>query len=878
MNPQLRVRIKQLFDAALDLEEPARSTYMEEACAADLDLRQAVEELQQGRGAAKGFLDDEVSSDLTPVFRPQQLIAGRFRIVRFHGRGGMGEVYEAWDERLRLRVGLKTIRREQAPDADALQRFQREIRVAREVAHPNLCRVFDLLEHVEPNQSPESVITCLTMEWLEGETLQQCLGRGRPLSLADALPIVRQVSAALDALHAAHIVHRDLKPGNIMLVPSSEGDRRVVVMDFGLAKPLGSGDEWFESNVDSQAGAPYFMAPEQLRNQKSTAASDIYALGLVIDEMVTASRAFSAGSIGALYYQRLWERPLSPIDRSENLPANWCRTILRCLEIEPAARYASAGEIVRELEGHPVSPPSVPARFKIFSWPALLILLVLVGASPFALRPPKVEAAMVVFQIDDLANDPAYAHLSAGMTAALVSRLTKIEGLAVKRFYSVRSKAPLASVTDRFQLDGDLQKHQNRIRLNMRLVDTSKGDSIVWGEAFDTSLDNPLELQLEIVGRAVNELEKQVFSDSTGLAHVQFAGFRAAQSIRELLAWAQPGNHVLPKPSAYHAYLRGKQLFEDRGPASVEVALQLFQQAIAEAPEYAVAHAALADAYRAQIDGRRGEQEILLEKARQSSLLAVRLDSNSPEAHTALAGVQQAMWEWAASEASYRQAINLDPKSPVAYRRYAGLVIQFGRFAEAFSLIQKGLELDPYDYPSQAAYGLCLGLAQRYEEAEKQLKWTLTQKDFITPHNNLGLLYARMGIRSQGEDRKRYLDLALREADSVLALELRGKTGIAAVTPVSTFMFAIIHSARGDEVAAREALQKLEALEQIGRVAPASLALVYASRNDKAAALAYLRQALNIKDRGLLYLKVLSLWDPIRDTDEFREIVAKMRL
>jgi|GEM_PF-1634262 len=878
MNPQLRVRIKQLFDAALDLEEPARSTYMEEACAADLDLRQAVEELQQGRGAAKGFLDDEVSSDLTPVFRPQQLIAGRFRIVRFHGRGGMGEVYEAWDERLRLRVGLKTIRREQAPDADALQRFQREIRVAREVAHPNLCRVFDLLEHVEPNQSPESVITCLTMEWLEGETLQQCLGRGRPLSLADALPIVRQVSAALDALHAAHIVHRDLKPGNIMLVPSSEGDRRVVVMDFGLAKPLGSGDEWFESNVDSQAGAPYFMAPEQLRNQKSTAASDIYALGLVIDEMVTASRAFSAGSIGALYYQRLWERPLSPIDRSENLPANWCRTILRCLEIEPAARYASAGEIVRELEGHPVSPPSVPARFKIFSWPALLILLVLVGASPFALRPPKVEAAMVVFQIDDLANDPAYAHLSAGMTAALVSRLTKIEGLAVKRFYSVRSKAPLASVTDRFQLDGDLQKHQNRIRLNMRLVDTSKGDSIVWGEAFDTSLDNPLDLQVEIASRAVEGLKRQVFSEASDLVRVQYAGFRAARSVRALLAWAQSNEQGAPSPAAYHAYLRGRQFFDGHGAASLQSALNLYRQAIAEAPNFAVAHAAMADAYRAQIEFDSDARADLMAKARQSALLAIRVGPRSPEAFTALASVQQGSWEWAASEASYRQALSLDPKWPLTYRRFGGLLVQFGRFDEAFALIRKGLELDPYDYASHSAYGLCLFYAKRSEEAVEQLKWTIAQKDLISAHAVLGEVYAEMGKRSYSDAAVNLFSLALKEAETVRAMESRGNSGTAVGSPMSDYMFAVIHAMRGDSISATDVLRRIESKTGANRASPADLAAIYAALNEKDTAVAYLRQAAQVKDRSLLYLKISSYWDPIRETPGYREIASSMGL
>jgi TolB-like protein len=794
----------------------------------------------------------------------------------------MGEVYEAWDERLRLRVGLKTIRREQAPNGDALQRFQREIRVAREVAHPNVCRVYDLLEHKEPGDSPDSprITACLTMEWLDGETLQERLRCSRPLSTADALPIVRQVAAALDALHAAQIVHRDLKPGNIMMVPAPDGSRRVVVTDFGLAKPVSGGQEWFESNLDAQAGAPYFMAPELLRNEKPTPASDIYAFGLLIDEMVTSSRAFNADSLGALYYQRLWEKPIPARKRCADLPQNWERAILRCLESEPSTRPKSASEVVRELEGEIVAPVPArrPRRRSMGLWLAVVPLFLLMASAALALRPPRLEASMVVFQIDDLANDPAYAGLSAGMTAVLVSKLSKVEGLSVKRFYSVRGKDPLASVPERFQLDGDLQKYQNRIRLNMRLADTSNGDRIVWSESFDRNLDNPLDLEAEVAERVVDGLETQVLAGSSEAERVQYAGARAVRSLRGLFAWTQAAEAAAPSPAAYQAYLRGREMFEDRDPASVEVAIQLYQQAIAAAPHYALAYAALADAYRAQIDGRRGAQDDLMAKARQSALDAVRLDPRSPEAYTALAGVQQMEWDWAGSDASYRQAIGLDPKSSVAYRRYGGLLAQFGRFDEALALVHKGLELDPYDYPSQAAYGFCLSLARRFAEAEKQLKWTLSQKDFITAHFNLGFVYEALGKGGRGAEGSRYFDLALTETGAVRTLEARGKIGADAVTPLSDYMFAIIHAARGDQSAARDYLHRLEALAQVNRVSPASLAIVHAALNEKDAAVTYLRQAAQIKDRGLLYLKVDSRWDPIRDTDGFKEILLKMKL
>jgi serine/threonine protein kinase/Tfp pilus assembly protein PilF len=884
MTPEQRARIERLLDAALDLEEPARSAYIDEACAGDQEIRHLVEELQQGRGRARGFLKDETSTVtiVGPVFRQGQVVIGRFRIVRLQGRGGMGEVYEAWDERLHLRVGLKTIRREQAPNRIALQRFQREIRVAREVAHPNVCRVYDLLEHNEPGDAPSSqkLTTCLTMEWLDGETLQERLRRSRPLSTPDALPIVRQVASALDALHASHVVHRDLKPGNVMMVPAADGGCRVVVTDFGLAKPMSGGQEWFESNVEAPAGSPYFMAPEQLRNEKPTPASDVYAFGLLIDEMVTSSRAFDASSLGALYYQRLWENPIPPGKRCAHLPSNWERAILRCLETEPSARPKSAGEVVRELEGETVAPVPLPRPKARVSrlWLAPLLLLLMMGSAALALRPPRLETSMVVFQIDDLANDPSYAGFSAGMTAELVSRLTKVEGLSVKRFYSVRGKAPLASIAERFHLDGDLQKYQSRIRLNMRLADTSSGDRIVWSESFDRNVDNPLDLEAEVAGRVVDGLETQVLAGASEVARVQYTGFRAVRSLRGLFAWTQVAQAAAPGPAAYHAYLRGRQLFENRDPASVESAIQLFQQAIASAPGYALAHAALADAYRAQIDGRRGPQEDLMEKARQSALEAVHLAPRSPEAYTALAGVQQMEWDWPGSDASYRRAIGLDAQSPVAYRRYGGLLAQFGRFDEALALMRKGLELDPYDYPSQAAYGLTQGLARRFEEAEKQLKWTLSQKDFITPHNNLGFVYVALGKSAQGAEAARFFDLALKETETVRALETKDKSDADAVTPVSDYMFAVIHAARGDAASAREYLRRLENLAQIDRVSPASLAIVYAALNDKYIAVSYLRQAARIKDRGLLYLKVDSRWDPIRDTDGYREVLSKMML
>jgi serine/threonine protein kinase len=183
----------------------------------------------------------------------------------------MDEVYEAFDESLRLRLALKTLCSELTATDDDLGRFQGEILVAREVSHENLCRVLDF---VEPHTA-DRIIPCLTMELIEGQSLPAHLDRTRPLSLDAALPLIRQIADGLDVLHDHGIVHRDLKPSNITLTQRRAERFRAVVMDFGLAKPEDGDCGLFESLRLNRAGAPYFMAPELFRQGRPSVASDL---------------------------------------------------------------------------------------------------------------------------------------------------------------------------------------------------------------------------------------------------------------------------------------------------------------------------------------------------------------------------------------------------------------------------------------------------------------------------------------------------------------------------------------------------------------------------------------------------------------------------
>jgi tetratricopeptide (TPR) repeat protein len=293
--------------------------------------------------------------NLPAAFGPGDLVGERYRIVRLIAEGGMGEVYEAEDLALHGHVALKTIHPEIAEDAQALERFRREIHVARRVTHPNVCRIYDLGTHrvagAGEGAAPAEVLF-LTMELLLGETLSQRIARAGRLGTEEALPIVVQIVAGLEAAHSAGVIHRDFKSANVVLVKDSREGVRAVITDFGLARATVS-DRSLMSISDSGAvvGTPAYMAPEQVKGQPLTPAADIYALGVVLYEMTTGLRPFDGGSAISVAVKRLSEDPKPPRAHVPELDPVWNAVILRCLERQPAARCASARGVAEALAG-----------------------------------------------------------------------------------------------------------------------------------------------------------------------------------------------------------------------------------------------------------------------------------------------------------------------------------------------------------------------------------------------------------------------------------------------------------------------------------------------------------------------------------------------
>lgn len=387
MTPARWREVKELYFGALDQPVEQRSAWLAERCQDDAALRAEIEQLlANGDGSAaidnppaRGFLASWATG---PALRDGQLLGGRFEIVKHLGSGGMGDVYEAIDRDLGTHVAVKLIRGAVAGDPNALARFRREIALARQVTHRSVCRVFDFFPAGEHNDSD-----FLTMELLHGETLADKLRRDGPMTLDQALPLLRQIATGLDAAHSAGVLHRDLKGSNIFLVASSGGPR-AVLMDFGLARSS-AGNDTVSTGSAWAAGTPAYMSPEQLEGNELGPASDIYSLGVVMYEMATGRAPHEGHSPLQIAVRRLKESPRAPRELTPSIDSRWESAILKCLAQSPKDRFANGAALIESLESPAPIVTWTTARKPVFAAVAfLLAALVWYGYGKFSSPPP----------------------------------------------------------------------------------------------------------------------------------------------------------------------------------------------------------------------------------------------------------------------------------------------------------------------------------------------------------------------------------------------------------------------------------------------------------------------------------------------------------
>ena len=354
MTPELWQRLKPLYNAALEMPTERRGRFIADVGSTDAQLGSELEALLAANKEGTRSFDEpflrrgEVYPTTKETFFGGEVIEGRFRIIRPIGSGGMGDVYEAQDLLLQTgRIALKTIRASVASDPATLSRFKQEVLLARQITGTNVCRIYEL--YVSPNPVGGGSQAFLTMEFLEGMTLADRIASDGAIAPQKALAIATQLCTALQSIHAAGVIHRDLKPRNIMLAPRA-GVEQAVVMDFGLARAFvgGSSATGGVTVAGSIMGTPAYMAPEQFEGGKVSFATDIYALGIVLYELITGKEAFAAHTpFGAAV--RRGRRPDPPSSVRKGVPPVWDDVIAKCLEYDQECRYQSAGEVIAAL-------------------------------------------------------------------------------------------------------------------------------------------------------------------------------------------------------------------------------------------------------------------------------------------------------------------------------------------------------------------------------------------------------------------------------------------------------------------------------------------------------------------------------------------------
>ena len=585
---------EQLFGEALDLEPEQRSAFLDHACRGMPGLRRLVEELLLQDQLAGSFLgkplvcSDGKSGASTAVsavpsarFAPAQLIANRFKIVRFIARGGMGEVYEASDVLLQhARVAIKIIRPEMAADAAITSRFEQELLLARTVVHPNLCPIYEIFRCEEPGPP----FLFLTMRLLQGDTLDARLHTSPKLSSDQRLEICNQLISGIAALHSAGIIHRDLKPKNVMLEQTGQ-HLKVPITDFGLARLHEAESTILGSGM--VAGTPGYMAPELLRGERPSKATDLFALGIVLHQVLTGERPIE--SEGLLVP--------SPLLRSVHAPSQLIQAVESFLAPDPKRR-SSAFERVRPAQDSVTSQAGfasglLSARAAGY-WALGACALVALGVAVvywWGQRRPAAQSiqSLAVLPLENLSGDPNQEYLADGMTDVLITSLGQISSLRVISHTTAmqykNAHKPLPQIARELNVDavveGSVLRSGDKIRIGAHLVDAPT-EKQLWAQNYDGDMRDVLGLQSRVASAVAEQIRIKLTSkEQTQLADTQDVD-----------------------PRAYEALLKGNYFFRENSPETTQKALQYFLQAVELDPKLARAYVGIARCYNFLGQGR----------------------------------------------------------------------------------------------------------------------------------------------------------------------------------------------------------------------------------------------------------------------------------
>ena len=684
---------------------------------------------------------------------PGVLFAGRYRIERLLGVGGMGAVYKAEDQELGIPIALKVIRTEVLSNPgvgiDFERRFKQELLLARQVTHQNVLRIHDLGE--------SNGVKYITMPFIEGSDLHAILGSGH-LPFERVIALARQITSGLAAAHDVGIVHRDLKPQNILVDLSG----RAYISDFGLAKSYEASAAGLTRPGDF-IGTPRYMAPESVEGQPSDHRSDLYALGLILYEMASGSTPFPGDSALEVLMQRVRIAPRALKEVAPDLPPFFTNIVMRCLEKNPSNRYQTAHELLQDLEqskstsgNRTRSSQSVvinlPLPTSRGGWAIAALITILLAGGLFALPPVRHlfsrtdgssstlpspnERKLVAVLPFQAAGSQSLDHIATGVAEAMSAKLFGLSQVTVAPTSAIEGvdlKQPHAKLArelgSNLLVTGTVQGNDSRISIIIKLEDPIARKTI-WSKEYPGSLNDLLTMQ------------EQMFSGLVDALNVTPTSEERAKSI------ARPTQNI----AAYDSYLKGRNALrgqQDR--RNVEAAMNFFNDALRQDPRFALAFAGLSDAsvamYHDSADTKWATQAVY------TAQQAERLDDSLVEVHTAMGQAYVATGRTNEAIVELRRALEIAPNSDEAYRRLAAAYRIAGQTDEAIKMHKLAIDKNPYYWINHNALGYTYWRIGDYDNAAAEFKKVLEiEPDNVNGYNDLGAVYLQTGRYQDAAD------------------------------------------------------------------------------------------------------------------------------
>lgn len=746
------------------------------------------------------------------------LFARRFQIIEVLGKGGMGKVYRAEDKKVYEEVALKIINPEISSDKKTIERFRDELKLARKIAHRNVCKMYDLNEF--------SGSYYITMEYIPGQDLKALIRQTGQLTIGKTLSIAAQVCEGLIEAHRLGIIHRDLKPSNIMI--DREGNARI--MDFGIARSLGAKKR---TGSGMMLGTPEYMSPEQVDGKEADQRSDIYSMGIILYEMVTGRVPFEGETSLSIAVKQKSESPMDPSEYNIRIPEDLSRLILKCLNKTKSSRFQSSDQILAELSNIE-GDLTTTERTAIKKEP-----------DTKERQDSEWKNSIAVLPFVDLSPQEDQEYFCDGMAEELINSLTKIEDLRVvartSAFAFKGEKTDIREIGQKLNvktvLEGSVRKAENRLRILAQLINVEDGFHI-WSDKFDRDMDDVFAIQDEISMAIVDNLKGKLL------------GEEKAKLVKR---------HTVDV-EAYKLYLKGLYFWNKRSKEGMEKGMKHFKQAIELDPSYALAYCGLADSFAllsfwtffAPKDG--------FPKAKALAEKALEIDGTLAEAHVSLAWTIFCYdWDWAEVEKEYRMAIRLNPGLANAHHWYSIFLSAMERHEEALFEIKKALDLDPLSLMINTNVGLLYLHMRHYDKAVEVLKKTMEMDpNFGQAHYTLAKTYWAM---------EKY-------AEAVSASLIAKKQGILWADGIQGCAFAL----SGQKDKARVLLQELEILSKTRFVPPTALVAIYAGLGEIDKAFEWMDKGFEERESGVPFYKVTPEWDLFRSDPRFEKLLKKLNL